>query len=274
LQVTKKQKDMGFFRNFGTSISSYGKAFQFIFTHQLYWAFLFPIILNVALFVFGFSALASLTGWLQATFEHWINFDKFDFWMHEHLNSVIYWIIALSVKIIFFLIFLYYSGFVVLIIMSPILAYLSEKTEKIITGKDYPFSINQLIKDIVRSILLNLRNIIVQLGINIILFIASFIPIIGWLTPLAMFISTSYFYGFSNLDYSNERHQKKIKESVHFVRKNKGLAIGNGFLFGLSLFIPLCGFFLSGFIAIIAVVAATITYLAKEQETETDISSF
>ena len=42
------------------------------------------------------------------------------------------------------------------------------------------------------------------------------------------------------------------------MKQNKGMAIANGMIFSFFLMIPWCGVTLSGFVAIISVVAATI----------------
>ena len=69
----------------------------------------------------------------------------------------------------------------------------------------------------------------------------------------------SYLCGVSFLDYTNKRYQLSIKESFKIVRRKKGLAVGLGFVFYLCFFIPLLGGFISSFLAIISVVAATIS---------------
>ena len=60
------------------------------------------------------------------------------------------------------------------------------------------------------------------------------------------------------MDYANERNKLSIKESVLFVRKNKGFAIGVGGIFSLCFFIPIIGGILASFLAIICVVNATL----------------
>ena len=76
---------------------------------------------------------------------------------------------------------------------------------------------------------------------------------------LGLFLVSSYFYGFAFIDYTNERRRLTISQSVDFIRKNKGMAIGNGFVFALAMLVPFCGTTIAGFIAIISVVAATIS---------------
>ncbi|MCT4646062.1 MAG: EI24 domain-containing protein, partial [Carboxylicivirga sp.] len=137
-------------------------------------------------------------------------------------------------------------------------AFLSEKTEEIISGKIIPFNITQFSKDIIRGVLLALRNMAVEIGLTLLLFVLSFIPIVGYLTPIALFLVSAYFYGFSFMDYTFERKRFKIDYSVRFMRRNKGLAIGNGFVFSLVLLIPYIGVMIAGFVSIVSVVAATL----------------
>ena len=146
-----------------------------------------------------------------------------------------------------------------MIILSPVLAIISEKTASIITGKKYPFDILQLTRDIVRAILIALRNMLIQLGFLIGFFIISFIPIVGWLISfVGNFLIASYFYGFAFIDYTNERNRLSLKQSIQFVRTNKWFAIGIGTIFALCFMVPLIGGIIASFACIVSVVAATI----------------
>ena len=59
------------------------------------------------------------------------------------------------------------NKYIVLILLSPLLAYASERTEEILTGKNYPFSWAQLLKDAFRGALIALRNGVLELSISI-----------------------------------------------------------------------------------------------------------
>lgn len=63
------------------------------------------------------------------------------------------------------------------------------------------------------------------------------------------------------LDYSCERHKLSPSESILYISKHKGLAIGNGLLFYLMHGIPLIGWLLA---PSYAVVAATISLYQKD----------
>ena len=47
----------------------------------------------------------------------------------------------------------------------------------------------------------------------------------------------SYYYGFSFLDYINERRRRNVSESIIFIRKHSGLAISIGLFYYLMIFI-------------------------------------
>ncbi len=243
-------------------LQSYSKAIPFIFKNGFGWLFFVPVLLNAALLFFGFYSVGSLTE--VFTSGDWLKKENWDFWGGEVLNETLYWLIWIGLKIAFFFIFAYVGGFVVLILMSPILAYISELTDKKITERDYPFDFIQLLKDVWRGVVIAVRNMFLELFWMVLLFFFTFIPVIGWISPIIMFFISSYYYGFSFLDYNNERKRMSVKESTAYMRSNKGRAIGVGTLYALLLLIPVIGPMLSGFAAIISTVAAAITYIEIE----------
>jgi CysZ protein len=173
------------------------------------------------------------------------------------MGSLLLWLILL---LFYFSLFKY----LFLIIGSPVFAYLSEKTEAIIEGKDIPFNFRQLFKDIIRGIRLSARNSLWQTVYTLSILVLSLIPILGWLTPALAVLIECYYYGFSMLDYSMERHKKTPAESIYYVASHKGLAIGNGLVFYLLHFLPIIGWVLA---PAYAVVAATLSmYPLKQSE--------
>jgi len=149
---------------------------------------------------------------------------------------------------------LYFSLFkyFILIAGSPVFAFLSEKTEAIIEGKDYPFSFIQLAKDIIRGIRLAVRNTLWQTVYTFSVLLISLIPLIGWGTPVLAILIECYYYGFSMIDYSMERHQKATSKSIYYISRHKGLAIGNGMVFYSMHLVPFVGWVLAPAYAVIA----------------------
>ncbi len=157
------------------------------------------------------------------------------------------------------LLLFYFSLFkyLFLIIGSPLFAYLSEKTEAIMDERDFPFSFPQLLKDIARGIKLAMRNALWQTVYTLSILILSFIPLVGWFTPLIALIIECYYLGFAMLDYSCERNKLSTSQSIDFIGRHKGLAVGNGIVFYLMHTIIIVGWILA---PSYAVVAATISF--------------
>jgi CysZ protein len=240
-------------KQFGLGIKTYGQALSFIFRNKLGWTFLVPIGLTILLFIGGQALVNEAIDYLQETLLGWANLEEGGFW-----GGVLGGVVGFLAEVIFFIIFAYISGYVVIILMSPLLAYLSEKTEQILTGNEYSVGVGQMINDIFRGIFMALRNLLMELILLALMFLVSFIPIIGWLGTIALFFISAYFYGFSFIDFNNERQKLNIKQSVKVVRKYKWVAIANGLVFSLFLLIPFCGIFMPLFVSIVSVVAAAL----------------
>lgn len=248
--TTGKQLELGF--------RTYFDAIGFIFTKGLWWAFFIPIVLNVLMFMGGYALIENLTEGIQKWILDLIGLNGNDFFLSDVLTGFLSGFIWVLLKVLFFFLFAYWGGYITLILLSPLFAYLSERTEEIISGKKYPFNPDQLMRDIVRGILISFRNMFIQTGWIIVFFFIGFIPVIGWLGAIVLFIISAYFYGFSFIDYTAERRRMKIHDSVRFIRSNKWLAVANGTIFSLFLLLPFCGVLFSGFAAIVSVVAATL----------------
>lgn len=246
------------FKGFGYGLGTYSKAMSLIFNKGLAWFFLFPLILNILFFWVGIELVSNLAEGIKQWVDGYISGLEIGFLNNGAFKTGLLWVIKILVRIGYFFAFAFFGGYIIVAIMSPVFSWISEKTEKALTGNNYPFSFTQLIKDVFRGLKIVIRNVFLEILIGIALFILSFIPLVGLVTPIIMFMVTSYFYGFSFLDYAIERKKMDVSQSVKYMRNNKGVVMGNGFLFALSLLIPFCGVLLSGFIAIVSVVAGTI----------------
>jgi CysZ protein len=104
----------------------------------------------------------------------------------------------------------------------------------------------------IRGIRLALRNMLWQSVYMISIFILSLFPLLGWITPLLALVIECYYFGFSMLDYSSERHKLTPSQSIAFVSRHKGLAIGNGMVFFVMHLIPFLGWIMAPSYAVIA----------------------
>jgi uncharacterized protein involved in cysteine biosynthesis len=127
------------------------------------------------------------------------------------------------------------SEFLLLLVLSPLFSMVSEEVGKALTGQNYRFSPMQLFKDIIRGIKISLRNMFYQycliLMVYIVMFLADNLTIFKILGQTLIIIITSYFYGFTLLDYAMENYRMSYKKSVTFVRQHPGLAIGLGSIY-------------------------------------------
>ena len=238
------------------AIQSYFEAHDFIRKHRLWKWIMLPGLLYMLLFVVGmyffWQSSNDTVTWLsqQIGLENWLQSQRSD-WL-----SFLFLMAGLVLRIV--LVFFYFSLFkyIFLIIGSPVFAYLSEKTESILEGKDFPFDGKQLLKDIVRGIRMALRNTLWQTVYVVSLILLSLVPVIGWITPVIVLFVECYYYGSSMLDYSLERHKLSYSQSIIYIGRHRGLAIGNGLIFYL-----LHGFIVIGWILApaYAVVAATLS---------------
>jgi CysZ protein len=252
---------MNAFTGFSEGFRCFLKAIPFIFKNKLAWVFFIPLLLNVALYVSGFALMEYLSNFLSNYLNNWL-LGYSNTRIIAILPGILLVIVKLLFHILFFFVFAYFSGYVILIVLSPLFAWLSERTDQILNKTEYPFNWTQFFKDIARGIQIAFRNLFYELGITLLVIIATLIPVVniisGPLSAVLLFFITSYFYGFSYMDYTCERKKIKKNESILLIRKYKGMAIANGTLFSVTLLIPFCGIMLAGFSAIIASVGATL----------------
>ena len=236
---------------------SYLEAHRFIVKNRLLkWIFipgiLYAILFSVGIYFFWISSGHAIDYFLSVT--------GVKNWMYTLEGSWLKFLFIFGQVILQLVLLLFYFSlfkYLFLIIGSPLFAYLSEKTEAIMEGRDFPVSFVQLLKDIVRGIKLALRNTLWQTIYTLSILILSFIPFAGWFTPLIALIIECYFLGFAMLDYSCERNKLSPAQSIEFIGKHKGLAIGNGIVFYLMHMIIFVGWV---FAPSYAVIAATISF--------------
>ena len=244
-----------------TAIQSYARAHRFIREHRLWKWIIVPGIIYMLLFIAGMIFFMISSSQIVSAFNHWLGIDR---WLHQQRSPILSFLFVMGeimVRLIMLLFYFSLFKYIFLIIGSPVFAYLSEKTEAIMEGKDFPFNFRQLLADILRGIKLALRNTLWQSVYTISLLILSFIPLVGWVIPVTTLLVECYYYGFSMLDYSCERHKLSPSESIAFISKHKGLAIGNGMVFYLMHVVPIIGWVLA---PAYAVVAATISLYHRD----------
>ena len=103
-----------------------------------------------------------------------------------------------------------------------------------------------------------------ELLITIPLLILSLVPVLNIITTVLIFLVQAYYAGFGNMDYTLERHYG-YSESIQFVKKNKGVAIGNGIIFIIMLIIPVIGVILVLPLSVTASTTETIRLIQEKK---------
>lgn len=203
---------------------SYVKAIELIIQYKMYWYAAIPAVLMLGIYRLG------------------------DYLLHRHVeveihnyNDIIWYQVHLLAELSIALLFIEFSKYLVVTLLSPLLSYISTRTEFRLTGITYPFDWKELIWQIRRGIIIVVRNMLWQYAIFLVLFvICSFFwdefedsPIF-WLTYLVGF----YYYGFSFIDYVNERRRFSVMNSISIMKQYGAMTFSIGMVYSLMILLP------------------------------------
>jgi len=158
---------------------------------------------------------------------------------------------------------------IIMALSAPFMNPVSERIEHHYTGldsKEHHVHRNTTFQEqLWRGIRINVRNLVKELLLTIPILLISFIPLIGIFSTVLLFLVQAYYAGFGNMDYTLERHFK-YRESINFVGRHKGIAIGNGIVFMLFLLIPVIGVILVLPLSVTAASTKTVELLTAENK--------
>lgn len=252
-------------KNIITAIKAYAGAFELISKLKLWRYFVIPILISIVTAIsIGLSAYGFSDDIGQFISRIWVwEWGKETFTTISEIFGGL---------IIIFLGLVLYKH-IIMALSAPFMSPVSEKIEIHLLGEESKLSDQHrntsFHQQLWRGIRINVRNLLMELWFTIIILIISLIPVIGWFTSLILFFIQAYYAGFGNMDYTLERHFK-YKESVSFVRKHRGIAIGNGIVFMLFLLIPVIGVILVLPLSVTAASTETIKLLNAQNHQKTN----
>jgi CysZ protein len=235
------------------AVQSYAQAIQLLNKHKLWGLILWSGLIYLVLIAAGIWGIWGLTQQLVHSIlglswvQHFTVQAKYLLWLVRLLMIGLY----VASFVVYFSLFKY----LLLIIASPLYGYISQCTYEAITGKASTTSVAQFVQDIIRGIHLSTRNILKQSWLTFILLILSFIPMVGLLSAVLLIVLDAYYYGFGMIDYTFERRQLTVAQSITQIKNYRGIAIGNGLVFYALFLIPIIGVVIG---APLSAVAATI----------------
>jgi len=170
------------------------------------------------------------------------------------------------IPMVLFVIFFFAFKPILIALISPILSFLSEKIDGHLTHNKFEFSLKDNMKFIFRGLKIGILCFIKQIAGTVLLLLLGFIPIIGLLSPVLIFLLQSYFIGFAFMDYTLERYNFSTKDSMKFINKKRIYSVVSGCIFSILLIIPLIGIFIAPLITCVAVTKLTISLIKNDDE--------
>lgn len=223
-------------QNILKGLQVYTGAYGLISKLKLWKYFVIPIIISIVVFasVFGGSYL------LSGTLGEWLA----GMWPWEFGKATITTISTFIAGIVMVSLGLIVYKHIIMALASPFMSPVSEKIEAYYTGKPAEnYTNTTFAKQLLRSIRISIRNLAKELLYTLPILLLKFIPVVNIFSTILLFLVQAYYAGVSNMDYTLERHFN-YKESIAFIKKHRGLAIGNGIGFLGLLLIPVVGIIL------------------------------
>ncbi len=223
-------------KNILKGIKSYAGTFKLISKLKLWKYFFIPIGISIV--------TACLIGFLAYTLSDTIGSFLSRIWIWEFGKETFTYITNIVGGFLIVAIGLVLYKHIIMALSAPFMSPVSEKIEAHITGIEQHNHRNTSFKEqLWRGIRINLRNLSKELLLTILFLLLSLIPVIGIFATVLLFLTQAFYAGFGNMDYTLERHFQ-YKDSIQFVKKNRGIAIGNGIVFMLFLLLPVVGIIL------------------------------
>ena len=188
----------------------------------------------IAIAVIGFWGVSYISG----VMVEWIPLN----WAYE---SSLYIVILM---IFWFALCLVVFKYLMLLGLNPLLSALSEKIERMTTNNVEKSYQSENVNLTLRAVRINMRNLMKELFVSLVLFILSFIPGLQVITIPTLFLIQAYFLGFGFMDFYLERHYN-MKETIRLVYQNKWAAVMLGGIFMIVFALPIFGVFLAPYLA-------------------------
>ena len=246
------------FKNIFKGVRAYGGSIGIISKLGLWKYFGIPILISIvvaSLVLISAYALADDFGYYFSKLWIWDWGKETFFFLSKILSGILILLVGITVY-----------KHVVMALSAPFMSPVSEKIEAYLLGVDnHKHRKTSFGEQLWRGIRINMRNLGMEILLTIPILIIGFVPILGFVSTILLILTQGYYAGFGNMDYTLERHFN-YRESIKFVKQNRGLAIGNGIVFILFLLIPVIGFILVLPLSVTAASSETVALLQSENK--------
>ena len=189
-------------------------------------------VVTLALAVLGWWGIASVSADVSAWILERLALDSSGTWAKTLLEWLI-WALLLVVK-------LKLTKYIVLVVMGPLFAAVSEAAETQITGRVFVFSWSRWVKDAIRGMRSAILLAVFEWSLTAVLWlIGLLVPLLSPVVlPLAWLLG-AWAYGASAMDYVWEREGKGAWEGLAASLRQSMVALNVGIPFSLWMSIPL-----------------------------------
>lgn len=243
--------------NFFRGLGYLGEGFGLIRQPGLRLFVLIPLVLNILLFGLLFYFVAELFAVMIAVVMSWL-----PDWTWLQALDWLFWILY-SVVILLMLAY----GFVILanLIGSPFYGYLSELTEKHLTGQEVSTddSWAAIIKDIPRALWREVQKIAYYLPRAIGLFIIGLIPVVNLIAALLWFLFNCWMMALQYVDYPADNHKVSFPTLRQQLGDTRLSAFGFGLPVALAAMVPVLNL-----VVVPAAVCGATAYWVRETRNE------
>ncbi len=247
-----------FIRETISSIRTYGKAIQFVGQNKMWGNVLVAAFFNLFAFIFVGVIAWVYTGQLNDWLNGLISYpEDWGFW-----SDLLRFTLGFLIRFIVFLAYFNLFKYIILFVFAPVLAFISEKTQNILQHQTRQIRLQQVVNDIIRGMFVAIILIVLQLiSWGILVMLCFTIPFLAPVYALFLFLSESFFFGASMIDYRNEYFHLTVSQSLKKIFSHKGLAFGNGLSLNLFMLIPVVGVLIGPSLAVISAgIAANNTF--------------
>jgi CysZ protein len=230
-------------------INSYVRTFRILDKYNLWSIMILPAILS-----FVIAIVVVLLAWI--TSDDIVNYvvGKYSFRDYDsNFGNLIEFIVSILIRGIVLFFYLKIYRYLILIALSPVFVNISDRLHKKIDGAETQLSLKSYCFCSFRGIRLAIRNFLLEILVTAFLIFLTLI--ITWILPVIpaiILLIESYFFGMVMMDYAFEMDGLSIIKSRETIRKNAGIALGNGLMFNLIILLPLIGVILGPVMALVS----------------------
>ncbi|WP_319370443.1 EI24 domain-containing protein [uncultured Ilyobacter sp.] len=240
---------------------SFFEAFSVIKNGKMKKFYLLPGILNLIIINFLYKLSKFISFNLFSKLERYFNLNSYE--------NITFMIIKFIIIIIAFLLYFLIYKTLLLIVLSPFLNYISERTERTQVNHEFNFSFKDNMRFIWRGIVISCKSFSKEILGTAVLLLLGMMPFLSLTVPFFIFLLQAYYIGFSFMDYTLERHNYSSKESLIFLKKNWAFSTFSGAIFTMVFLIPVIGIFIAPLVSCVAVTVGTLKIIDQDKGNST-----